>query len=157
VWDRSDFEYELQRLVEDAGRIKEWVSEDRSSDAIAGLERIISAQLRLHEKLRERFDIEDIEDTELEDDIAGSFLDAFAEEDFDGPAGLPPLDALSEIFDGPESLPFGTEQHRCRLCGQDLDLRAFISSDVIVDETGWHHRSCLMPTTRRFWPRPSEN
>ncbi|MDF1663366.1 MAG: hypothetical protein P1V97_16455, partial [Planctomycetota bacterium] len=58
MWDKSDFEFEMDRLVEDIENLQRWHDEAREDETRSGLTRLKSLALRLREKVSERLEVD---------------------------------------------------------------------------------------------------
>lgn len=131
MWDRSDFEYEIRRLNEDAERCERWLAQGREDEVAAGLARLRAAHGRLLEKIRQRLP-EDGEELFDPSSLLGKL------------AGVIVL-SRQDIEDGAE---------RCPVCGEAVSVMDIFSEALVRRDEGWCHQSCASP---RRWPGPSEN
>lgn len=143
MWDKSDFEFEMDRLVEDIENLQRWHDEAREDETRAGLARLKSLALRLRERVNERLE-----------------MDSFPSLDEDSLPPLPPLpfNPLENMMflSGAEQVPQELENRDCARCGGPIPLFSFLTQDVEQSEEGWCHKDCS-PAIRNRWSNPSEN
>jgi hypothetical protein len=143
MWDKTDFEFEMNRLVSDIESLQRWQEEARDEDLRTGLEVIRLASLRLQEKMTERLEIDSFPPPSLEDE---SFIPTTPFSQFQG----------MMFLSGPEALPQAMNEQDCARCGEPIAFLSFLTKDVEENEEGWCHKNCS-GALRQQWHNPSEN
>ena len=119
MWDKSDFEFEMDRLVNDVELLQRWHEEAREDDLRTGRERLRTLSLRLREKVNERLELESL--PALEDEGL-----------FPGPLPFNHLQGMM-LFSGPDQLPEALDQE-CSKCGKPIQLESCLWRVVEQDE-----------------------